>query len=149
MEVRTRTVHVLGVTAHPAAAWATQQARQLMRQLGYRTSGFTHLIHDRDTKFTATFDAVFATEGINVTKIPPRSPNCNPHAERFVRSAHEECTDRLLIFGRGHTERVLHDYARHFNRHRPHQSRGQLAPLDDANVIPHQPGSNADKPSPD
>ncbi|MEU6572622.1 integrase core domain-containing protein [Streptomyces sp. NPDC046805] len=70
---------------------------------------------------------------------PPRSPNCNPHAERFVRSAREECTDRLLIFDRGHAEKVLHDYARHFNRHRPHQGRSQLAPLDEANVIPLPP----------
>ncbi|MGW1797466.1 integrase core domain-containing protein [Streptomyces sp. NPDC001984] len=94
---------------------------------------------DRDTKFPASFDAVFVSEGINVTKIPPRSPNCNPHAERFVRSAREECTDRLLIFDRGHAEKVVNDYARHFNRHRPHQGRGQLAPLNDANVIPRPP----------
>jgi hypothetical protein len=105
---------------------------------GYRrASDFTHLIRDRDTKFTAGFDA--ASEGINVTKIPPRSPNCNPQAERFVRSAREECADRLLIFDRGHADKVLHDYARHFNRHRPHQGRDQLAPLDDANVIPLPP----------
>ncbi|MCX4460400.1 integrase core domain-containing protein [Streptomyces sp. NBC_01728] len=53
-------------------------------------------------------------------KIPPRSPHCNPHAQRFVRSAREECTDRLLIFDRSHAEKILNDYARHFNRHWPH-----------------------------
>jgi putative transposase len=79
---------------------------------------------------------VFASEDITVTKIPPRNPNCNPHAERFIRSAREECTDRVLLFDRGHAEKVLYDYARHFNSHRPHQGRGQLAPNDNPNVSP-------------
>lgn len=71
-----------------------------------------------------------------MTKIPPRSPNCNPHAERFVRSVREECTNRLLIYDRSHAEKIPHDYARHFNEHRPHQGRRQLAPLDDPDVAP-------------
>lgn len=107
-----------------------------MWQLGDRASCFTHLIRDRDAKFTAAFDGVFASKGIDVVKIPPRSPNCNPHAERFVRSVREECLDRLLVYDRGHAETILRGYARHFNAHRPHQGRGQLAPLDDPNVIP-------------
>ncbi|SFG80634.1 HTH-like domain-containing protein [Streptomyces mirabilis] len=85
MEVRTRTIHILGVTAHPTAAWATRHARQLLWQLGGSAGEFTHLVRDRDAKFTAAFDAVFASEGINVTKISPRSPNCNPH-RRAVRT---------------------------------------------------------------
>jgi hypothetical protein len=136
MEVHTRTVHILGVTAHPTAAWATQQARQLLWHLGEHAADFTHLVRDRDAKFTATFDAVFTSQGISVAKIPPRSPNCNPHAERFIHSVREECTDRILLFDRGHAQKVLHDYARHFNEHRPHQGRQQLAPLDDPEVLP-------------
>jgi hypothetical protein len=111
MKVPTRTVHILGVTTHPTAAWATQQARRLLCQLGERATGFTHLIRDRDTKFTAAFDAVFAGENITVIKIPPRSPNCHPHGERFIRSAREECTDRLLLYDHSHTEKILNEYA--------------------------------------
>ncbi|MDF2261569.1 integrase core domain-containing protein [Streptantibioticus ferralitis] len=133
---RTRTVHVLAVTAHPTAAWATQQARQLIWQLGDHAADFTHLIRDRDAKFTAAFDAVFTSEDISAAKIPPRSPNCNPHAERFIRSVREECTNRLPIFDCGHAEKILHDYARHFNGHRPHRALNQLAPMNDPNVIP-------------
>jgi putative transposase len=76
------------------------------------------------------------SEDIDVAKIPPRSPNCNPYAARFVRSVREESLDRMLVYDRGHAETVLRSYARHFNAHRPHQGRGQLAPLDDPNVIP-------------
>jgi hypothetical protein len=136
MQVRTRTVHILGVTAHPTAAWATQQARQLLWQLGDHAAEFTHLIRDRDAKFTTAFDTVFTSEATTVVKIPPPSPNCNPHAQRFLRSLRQECTDRLLPFDRGHAQKILHDYARHFNGHRPHQGHNQLAPHHDPNVIP-------------
>ncbi|MGW7754000.1 integrase core domain-containing protein, partial [Streptomyces violaceusniger] len=71
-----------------------------------------------------------------MAKIPPRSPNCNPHAERFIRSTREECTERVPLFHRGHAEKILHDYTRRFNSHRPHQGRDQLAPSDNPNVIP-------------
>jgi putative transposase len=135
MEVRTRRVHILGVTAHPTAAWATQQARQLLWQIGERANRFRFLIRDRDAKFTAAFDAVFTSEAITVVKIPPHSPNCNPHAERFIRSVREERTNRILLLDRGHTEKILRDYAHHFNNHRPHQGRHQLAPNDDPTII--------------
>jgi hypothetical protein len=136
MEARTRQVHILGVTAHPTAGRATQQTRQLMWELGDRASRFHYLIRDRDATFTAAFDAVLASEGVTVVKIPPRSPNCNPHAEPFVRPVRQECTDHVLLLNRSHAEKILRDYARHFNEHRPHQGRSQLAPNDDPTIIP-------------
>jgi hypothetical protein len=135
MQVRTRRVHILSVTAHPTAAWATQQARQLLWELGDRASRFRVLIRDRDAKFTAAFDTVFTSEAITVAKIPPRSPHCNPHAERVIRSVREDCTDRIPLLDRGHTEKILRAYACHFNNYRPHPGRHQLAPNDDPAII--------------
>ena len=127
MEVGTRYVHILGVTANPDGAWTVQQIRNLLMDLGDRAAGFRFLVRDRAGQFTGAFDAVLADAGIEAVKIPPRSPRANAYAERFVLTARTEITDRMLIFGERHLRMILARYEGHYNGRRPHRGR-QLCP---------------------
>ncbi|HEX2810863.1 MAG TPA: hypothetical protein VHN80_32255 [Kineosporiaceae bacterium] len=103
LELGTRRVHFLGVTAHPAGAWVTQVARNLAADLEDRASSFTSLIRDRDTTFVTGFDAVFTSIGLRILRSPPRAPRGNANAElSWVGTARRGCTDRLLIYNRRH-----------------------------------------------
>jgi hypothetical protein len=86
------------------------------------------LIHDRDTKFVGSFDEVFRSEGARVICTPIRAPNANAFCERWVGTVRRECLDWMLIRGRRHLERILREYADHYNRHRPHRGLGLGVP---------------------
>lgn len=134
IEVSTRHVYVLGVTAHPDGAWTVQQARNLLMDLGDRAAGFRFLIRDRAGQFTEAFDAVLSSAGIEVVKIPPRSPKANAYSERWVRTARAEVSDRMLITGPRHLRAVLDEYVTHYNQHRPHRARNLRPPDHDGNI---------------
>jgi transposase InsO family protein len=97
IELERRVVHVLGVTTNPNGPWVTQVARNFAADLDEAGRRFRFLIRDRDTKFTASFDAVFASIGVETIRIPVRSPRANAVAERWVRTVREECLDHLLV----------------------------------------------------
>ncbi|PZS38027.1 MAG: transposase [Pseudonocardiales bacterium] len=127
IDVGSRYVHILGVTANPDGPWTTQQIRNLLMDLGDRAADFRFLVRDRAGQFTASSGAALAGAGIEALKIPPRSPRANAYAERFVLTARTEVTDRMLIFGERHLRSVLAQYEAHYNGRRPYRSR-QLRP---------------------
>ena len=129
IEHGTRRVHLAGITAHPTGAWVTQQARNLLMNLEGRTDSLKFLIRDRDTKFTAAFDAVFTTIGVRIVKTPVQAPRANSIMERWVGSCRRELLDRTLIWNRRHLMIVLREYEDFYNTHRPHRTLSQAAPL--------------------
>ena len=122
IELGSRRVHLAGCTANPTRPWVTQQAWQFAWTLHERPGSLRFLIRDRDSKFTRDFDAVFASEGIEIINTPVRAPKANAIAERFVHTARAECLDSLLIINRRHLQHVLRVFVDHYNVHRPHRS---------------------------
>ena len=120
IELASRRVHLVASTPHPDDAFVHQVARTLTDADGI-LRGHRVLICDRDTKWSGTFRETLADAGIRVVQTPYRAPNCNAHAERFVRSIKEECLDRLVFLGEAHLRRTLAEFAVHYHRERNHQ----------------------------
>ena len=134
LEVGDRYLHILGVTEHPDGPWTTQQARNLVMDLGEQAARFRFLVRDRAGQYAGSFDAVLADAGIEVVKIPPRCPRANCYAERLVLTVRTELTDRMLIFGERHLRRALAVYAAHYNPRRPHRALQLRPPRPEAPV---------------
>ncbi|MER5254501.1 integrase core domain-containing protein [Streptomyces sp. NPDC002855] len=128
LEHRTRRLHLTGVTAHPTAQWATQQARNLPPTWAAASNPLAFVLRDRDSKYTDSFDAVFETEGIDVLLSAPRAPRMNAHCERVIGTIRREVLDHILIMNEAHARQVLAEYQDHHNRRRPHRSLAQRPP---------------------
>ena len=134
MRVATREVHIAGITNQPNTAWMMQIARNLtMADIGFIRPG-DYLVHDRDTKYYAPFLRILRDAGANDVPLPPRSPNLNPHAERWVRSIKEDCLHHLILFGERSVERTISEYVRYYHSERNHQGIGNVIPFPNKHV---------------
>jgi hypothetical protein len=123
LHLESRRVSVAGITRHPDQEWM----EQIGRTATHETWGYLHscryVVHDRDTKFCASFRAALASGGVKTIPLPLRSPNLNAFAERWVRSVKQECLSKLILFGEAPLSRVLAEYSRHYHSERNHQGK--------------------------
>ena len=126
MHVATRRVHIAGLTPFPNERWMTQIARNLtMADVGFLVD-HRYLIHDRDGKYCPAFDSTLTDGGVTPVQLPPRSPNLNAYAERWVRSVKDECLSKLILFGEPALRTALRAYTEHFHGDRNHQGKDNL-----------------------
>jgi putative transposase len=124
IEFKSRAVQIAGVRVAPDGDWMKQIARNLLDPADGFLCHATHLIHDRDPVFTEAWTALLQTGGVKCVPIPAQSPNCNPHAERFVKTIRAECLDHFIIFGERHLRHVIKDFVAHYLTERHHQGIG-------------------------
>ena len=129
IEHATRRIRILGVTLHPTGEWTTQQARNLLMDLGEQTHRVKFMIRDRGSNFTGAFDAVLADAGIRTVLCNVRTPRMNAIAERWIGGCRRGLLDRTLVWSQAHLRRILREYEIHHNQHRPHRSLSGAAPL--------------------
>ena len=130
IDLPTRRVEIAGITHRPNGSWVQQMGRQLIDAFDGFLLGKRYLIHDRDPLFTEAFARLMRDGDVTTVELPPRSPNLNAYAERFVRSIRTECLNRVIPLGERHLHRLVFEYVEHYNRERPHQG------LDNQLVIP-------------
>ena len=124
IDLRSRSVHLCGTTLSPNAQWMKQAARQLVDAVDGFARGKTHLIIDRDTKYCEGFRQILQSGGVNIVLCPPRVPQCNAYAERFVRSIKQECLSRLIFLSEGHLRTTLSTFVKYYRHRRNHQGIG-------------------------
>ena len=129
IEHTSRRIRILGLTLHPTGEWTTQQARNLIMDLGEQTHRVKFTIRDRGSYFMTAFDAVLADAGIRTVLCNIQTPRMNAIAERWIGGCRRELLDRTLIWNQAHLRQILHQYETHHNEHRPHRSLHGAAPL--------------------
>jgi transposase InsO family protein len=131
MDLSTRRVEIAGVARQANGIWMSQVACNLSDAEEGFLEGKRFLIHDRDPLFTAEFLEILRISGVQSVKLPPRSPNLNAHAERFVRTIKESCLERMILLGEGHLRRSVHEFVEHYHHERNHQGLGNRLIVED------------------
>jgi transposase InsO family protein len=121
MELSTRKVEIAGIASSPNGLWMNQIGRNLTDTVDGLLKGKRYLVHDRDPLFTTEFLNMLADTGVASVKIPPRSPNLNAYAERFVRTIKESCLNRLILFGEHSVRTATSEFIAHYHVERNHQ----------------------------
>jgi putative transposase len=124
MEVATRGVHFAGCTPNPDEPWMKQIAKNITDPFDRFLFGKRYLIVDRDRKFSDAFRKILKDEGVESARLPPRSPNVNPHIERFMRSIKEECLLQMIFFGETMLRTAIGQFLEHYHSERNHQGLG-------------------------
>lgn len=126
LHFESRRICLAGVTRHPDQEWMEQMARNVtMEETGFLANR-RYLLHDRDSKYCPSFRQLIEAENVKCLALPPRSPNLNAYAERWVRSVKEECLSKLILFGERSLKRALHHYELHYHQERNHQGKDNL-----------------------
>ena len=136
LHLDTRRITLAGITRHPTEAWMAQAARNAVDETSGCLRQRRYVLHDRDAKFCAAFDDVLRSAGVHCLTLPPRSPNLNAFAERWVRSVKEECLSKLILFGEESLHRALNEFIAHFHSERNHQGKGNVLLFPSPPTIP-------------
>jgi len=140
IDIASRAVKIAGITPHPDNRWMTQIARNLTDLDDGFLRGKRYLILDRDTKYSDAFRSVLVREGVQVIRLPPRSPNLNAFAKRFVRSIKEECLSRMIFFGHASLQYAIRHFIAHYHTERNHQGlENRLLQPTSVAAPPHHP----------
>ena len=144
IHLRTRTVLLAQATFSPHSAWMQQQVRNVLWECDELAIEPRFFVHDNDACFCNDFDQVLRNASVTPAKTPFQAPDANAHAERWVRSLRQECPNHLILFGLDRLQRVVDEYRRFFNAHRPHQGIAGSIPKDLGTVDTSSDGQSAD-----
>jgi putative transposase len=126
LHLETRCVTLVGITKHPAEEWMVQMARNAVDAIDGALLPVRFVLHDRDTKFCASFRTMLQSGGVHPILLPPRSPNLIAFAERWVRSIKSECLSNLILFGEASLRRTITEFVKHYHQERNHQGKENI-----------------------